>query len=151
MPDSPGRPNALSTQQVERAVQLLAIGVPQGEIANMFQVSRQTIWRYLKTPEVAEALESWRQTIRVTNLQRLAEGNLAKAYDMAERAMKDGDAKGYDATMRGIAAGEKIAASASGEARKIEVDANVQAQATLDTRALVAAILEHVGDGGRPA
>ncbi len=143
-PLSPGRPHVLSSARVERAVQLLAMGTQQQEVARMLGVSRQTLWRYLKDPEVAEQLRAWRDTFKIALVQRAAEGTIQRAMDMADRAIDTNNPRDFDATARGIAALEKATASASGEAKRIEVDANVQAQAQVDTRALVAAILEHV-------
>lgn len=139
-----GRPNVLSSEQVDRVAMLLSAGFEQKEIAGMFGVTRQTIWKYMKSPDAQEQLQAWRDQIKLTVVRRAAEGTVAKAYDMADRATKDDNHKGFDATTRGIAALEKASASASGEAKRLEVDANVQAQAQVDTRALVAAILEHV-------
>ena len=65
--------------------------------------------------------------------------------DLANHAIVKKDYKGFDATTRGIAALEKATASASGEARRVDISATLDAQANVDVRALVGAILEHLG------
>ena len=140
----PGRPAVLSSDRVARAVQLLAMGTPQGEVAAMMGVARQTLWRYLKDSDVKSQLEAWRDTFKVALVQRAAEGTIQRALDMADRTIAEHDPKGFDASTRGIAALEKATASASGEARKLDVQATVDATAQVDVRGLVAAILEHV-------
>ena|SRR5690349_4475511 len=143
-PETPGRPNALSSQQVERAIVLLASGVPQNEVARMFGVHRQTIHKYMKDPEAQERLELWRNTVKATVLMRAAEGTVSKAFDMADRAIKDNDPKGFDATTRGIAALEKASASASGEGRKVELTGADGGPVQVDARALLGAVIDHL-------
>lgn len=137
-----GRPNALSSSQVDRAVVMLAAGFPQHEVAQTFGVARQTIWKYMKSPEAQEQLQAWRDQIKTTIIRRAAEGTVARAFDMADRALKDDNQKGFDATTRGIAALEKATASASGEGRKVEVSGPDGGPVGVDVRALIGALVE---------
>ena len=139
-----GRPNALSTTQIDRAVLMLASGSKQGEVARVFGITRQTLWKYLKDPRAQEELEAWRATVKRTILMRAAEGTVSQAFDMADRATKDNDHKGFDATTRGIAALEKASASASGEGRKVELTGAEGGPVQLDARALLGAVIDHL-------
>lgn len=82
----------------------------------------------MKRPETQAEIDKFRMLLRGLVMQKLSE--LAEpAWDLAQACVKRHDPRGFDATMRGLAAGEKIAVSASGEARRVEHSGRLEVQA----------------------
>lgn len=97
----------------------------QAEIAQKVGVSRKTVNLDLKKPEVQATIQEMRAVIKQTILAESTRDIIEPAMQMAREKIALGDAKGFDATMRGLNALEKTTQSASGEALK--VDATVAA------------------------
>lgn len=97
----------------------------KAEIAEKVGVARQTVHRDLRKPEVQQTIQEMRAVIKQTILEESARDIIGPAMQMAREKIALGDAKGFDATMRGVNALEKTTQSASGEALK--VDATVAA------------------------
>jgi hypothetical protein len=127
-------PHALTAStpsNLAAVIQMAGTGLSQAKIAKALGISKKTVWTMLAQPDVATKVAQLRAALRVV----LAEGIQAvapPALDWAKRlAEEQKDPKAFDAVMRGLHAGEKIAASASGENRP-------QAQPAQQVQVLVA-------------
>lgn len=116
------RPLKLPTAIREQRVAELAAttDLPQREIARKVGVSPATVYRDLKKPEVQQTIQEMRAAIKHVILEESSRDIIGPAMEMARLKIAEGDAKGFDATMRGINALEKTTQSASGEALKVE-------------------------------
>jgi len=121
------------------------MGTPQQEVARMLGVTRQTLWTYLKDPEMREQLRAWRDQFKMVIGQRLAENTANRAVDMLSRTIDEHDTRGADSAARAVMSMEKTMASVSGDARA-DVQVTVQ-QANVDVDALLAALDEHRRSG----
>ena len=139
----PGRPPVLDTEQLDEIVRLKAQGISDAKIAAVYRVSGQTIARHLRSPYAQDKLQLWREVIRNAILRGIAEGGVTQAMGVMEQAAKDRDAKSVDAAARAIMNLEKTAASASGEAKRVEMTGKDGAPVQLDVRALIAKLVEH--------
>lgn len=99
--------------------------LPKEEIALQVGVTRRTVHRDLAKPHVKQSIKEMREAIKQAILEESARDIIEPAMQMAREKIATGDAKGFDATMRGLNALEKTTQSASGEALK--VDATVAA------------------------
>ena len=130
----PGRPFSLTAEQISEIVKLKAQGYPQTAIAKLHGVSPPTISRYLKSPEALAELAEWREIFRHAMLQRTA-----GLVDKVANAVRDADgAKDVDAATRALLNLEKASASASGEAKKLEMTGPEGQPLQLDVRAIIA-------------
>ena len=129
-----GRPFSLTPDQISEVVKLKAMGYPQTALAKLHGVSPPTISRYLKSPEALAELAEWREIFRHQMLQRTA-----GLVDKVANAVKDADgAKNVDAATRALLNLEKASASASGEAKRVEMTGPEGAPMQFDIRAILA-------------
>jgi hypothetical protein len=113
---------------------LHAFGLSQERIAQALDVSKSYVQTILRRPDVGELATSYRQAIIVQQMAHVVSLN-DKAWTAADAALSAGDTRGFDAVTRGLAAMEKIAASASGENRPkplVAVQNNVSVEAIDD-------------------
>src|SRR5574342_628215 len=135
MSAQPGRPHALTVKEVQEVVKLKAMGVSNEAIAQVHNVHPATIGRYLKSPEALELLTEYRDIIRYIILQRSAERLVNKVADAVEHAETPKD---IDAATRALMNLEKTSASASGEAKKVEMTGSDGQPLAIDIRAILA-------------
>ena len=107
------------------------------EIADSLGVSKATVDRDLQKPHVRQSLKELREAFKQAILEQSTKDIVGPAFDMARQKLKEGEAKDFDAAMRGINALEKTTASASGEAQKVDV---TQVQVSLNRQELYARI-----------
>lgn len=143
-PAGAGRPPALDEDQLDVVVRLKAQGISDRQIALAHGVSGHTIARHLKSPQAQEKLAYWREIVRAAILQGIAEGGVTQALKVLKKASEDEDAKGVDAGARALMNLEKTAASAAGEAKKVDMTVGGSGQ-PVDVRALIASFVEHHG------
>lgn len=104
-----------------RVAELVATtNLPKREIAQQMGVSRMTVTRDLQKPQVKQSIQEMRAAIKQVILEETSRDIVGPAMEMARAKIAEGDAKGFDATMRGLNALEKTAQSASGEALRVE-------------------------------
>ena len=115
----------LARERAERLQQMIAMsasGMSTREIGAELNISGATVSHHLSKPEVKQDLMALRQQIREEILRRAAGGVISEAFNMARDNIKTRDAKSFDATTRGWHALEKMTASASGEAQRVQVE-----------------------------
>ena len=100
-------------------------GYTTQDIADALGVSKSTVDRDLQKPAVKQSLKELREAFKQAILEQSTKDVVKPAFDMARAKILAGEAKDFDAAMRGINALEKTTASASGEAQKVEVDQRV--------------------------
>lgn len=116
------RPLKLPVPVREHRVAELAVTpeVTRKEIARQVGVSEATVYRDLQKPQVRQTIQEMRDAIKTVILEESSRDIIGPAMAMAREKIAQGDAKGFDATMRGLNALEKTTQSASGEAQKVE-------------------------------
>jgi predicted transcriptional regulator len=118
-------------------------GLNKTEVARELGVTPGTVYRDLAKPQVQQTLKDMREVIKRQILEQAAQGLVEPAMEMARKKIRAGEAKDFDAAMRGLNALEKTTASASGEAQRLEVDQRV---AVLNRTELYARIENLLGD-----
>lgn len=132
----------LPSERQHRLVELRAAGMPVNACAKALNVGASTIARDLRVPEVQADLAMLRQKIRAAIMEHAAGGLVDKAFAMANEKATAGEAKDFDATMRGIHAIEKVTQSASGEAQRVHVEGTGSAPVThVDLKVLINQVL----------
>ena len=139
----PGAPPAIDPEDLDEIVKFKAQGKTDRQLAMLYGVAPNTIARHLKSPAAQEKLATWREVIRNALLRGIAEGGVTMALQVMKDAANEGDAKSVDAAARAVMNLEKTAASASGEARRVEMTGKDGAPLQVDVRALIAKIIEH--------
>lgn len=126
----------------ERQVALMkAQGETNRDIATALGVSNHTVGRDLVKPQVQASLQELRGVIKDTILRCAAQSDLIEqAFEMARAKVKAGEAKEFDAAMRGLNALEKTTQSASGEALKVDA----QVAAVILNRQEIYSRIEHI-------
>lgn len=143
-PAGAGRPPALDPDTIDEVVKFKAQGISDRKLAELYGVSPHTIARYLKSPQAQEKLATWREVIRTALLRGIAEGAVSQGLSVMKKAADDNDAKSFDAGARAVMNLEKTAASAAGEAKKVDMTVGGNGQ-PVDVRALIASFVEHHG------
>jgi len=106
-------------------------------------VSHRTVTTDLTKPKSQEELAALRATARAKMLDSTANGLVDGATALEQKTLDDRDPKGFDAASRGLLNLEKVSSSASGEARRVEVNDTSPGKAPTaeDLRELIRAIL----------
>ena len=130
-----GRPPSITPEELQEIIKLKAQGIPNTTLAKIQGVSVATIGRYLKSPEAQEKLDEYRGIIRHAILRGTTEGLVDIAMNQIKGA---GSAKDFDAATRGLQNLEKVATSASGEAKKVEMTGPGGEPLQIDIRAILA-------------
>lgn len=117
-------------------------GTTVAEIASKLGVSRATVERDLTRPWVQQSIQELREAFKRVVLEQAVKNVVAPAFEMARNKIQAGEAKDFDATMRGINALEKTTQSASGEAQKVDV---TQVQVQLNRTELYTRIEHFLG------
>jgi transposase-like protein len=112
------------------------------EIAHTLGVSNSTVDRELAKPNVRQSLAELRAAIKRAILEQASLNLIEPAFRMAREKAEGGEAKDFDAAMRGINALEKTTMSASGEAQKVEVDQRVVTLNRTELYARIEGLLE---------
>ena len=131
------------TPVVEQEIAALgAMGVSTRVASRALKLSQSAVTRVLHQPNVQELIGRYREVLRSDSLEK-AVGVNAKAWTLADEVLDAKDTRGFDAVMRGLYATEKIASSASGEARRIEGTLQIaHADLTEEAKELLKALAE---------
>lgn len=127
----PAKQRELRRQQI---VELAAQGKTQTEIARTVGIDQSTVGDYLAKPKSVEELEHIRMRVRTLVMEQAGDGLVEGTLGVVRKAIADGDAKSLELATRASLNLEKLTASASGEARKVEVQGMPPA---VDVRALL--------------
>ena len=109
-----------TAQDLERIAVMRSQGIAVDRIGAALQVHKGSVREALKDPSVKGQIAFFRERLRGTQIVA-ATAIAQKAWEKAELALEQEDAKSWDAYTRGIHAMEKVAASASGENMRMEV------------------------------
>ena len=113
------RPTRITPAVVDRVATLTAGGVSTRRTAAALNLSPETVTKIKSRDEVRDLITKLRETIRETALQAISRGQ-RKTWDWLDDVVETRDPKAFDYVTRGLAALEKVASSASGEARRLE-------------------------------
>jgi len=132
----------------QQAVHMRAKGHVNPEIATALRVSERTIRIDLAHPASREELAALRDKARLKMLESTANGLVDGATALVQKTLDDRDPKGFDAASRGLLNLEKVSSSASGEARKVEVNDTTPGKGATaeDLRELIRKILGQAPD-----
>lgn len=133
-PPAPTTPAARELRR-QQAVALRAQGHGQAEIAAALRVAQTTVSSDLKRPKSQHELTTLRAIAREKLLTSTSHTIIDKASALVEKTLDDQDAKSFDFASRGLLNLEKVSASASGEARRVDVTGDVTSR--VDVRALL--------------
>ena len=115
----PPRRGKITPAIVDRVAALAAGGVPTRESAAVLRLSPTTITAIKSREEVQTLIVKLRETIRELSLSEIAKGQ-QQAWSWLNEIIALQDSKSFDLVTRGLSALEKVASSASGEARRVE-------------------------------
>mgnify|MGYP001566627710 FL=1 len=124
----------------DQAAGMIAAGVTPATIRSTLGISRNALHEIQRDPAIIEKIQAIRDTLREINLHGL-HATTAKAYAMLNGMIDTGDAKGFQLTANGLANMERTAASAAGDARRIESSMQVDADVTAEAQALLLALI----------
>lgn len=113
------RPTRITPAVVDRVATLTAGGVSTRRTAAALNLSPETVTKIKSRDEVRDLITKLRETIRETALSAIHRGQ-RKTWDWLDDVVETRDPKAFDYVTRGLAALEKVASSASGEARRLE-------------------------------
>ena len=113
------RRTSITTAVVDRVAAFTAGGVPTRDTAALLKISPSTVTAIKSREEVQVLIGRLRGVIRELSLAEIAKGQQAK-WDWLSEIVALKDSKSFDLVTRGLAALEKVASSASGEARRVE-------------------------------
>ncbi len=131
------RPPRPASPTFKREVAVLRFeGLSQARTAKLLGVSPDTIRRVERLPDVQQHIQELRHAWKQISLSRIS-GMAEDTWQMAQETVKNRDSKGFDNTMRGIAAMERISASVSGEGQRIEGSGTAETTPQGDLKALV--------------
>lgn len=128
--------------------QLLAQGLKQVEVAQELETNKWAVNRDLRLPEVQQDLKVYRDAIKRQILETTSDGLVREIVQMARGKVASGEAKDFDAAMRGLNALEKTTASASGEAQKVQLDATVTKVDRRELYGRLEMLVDHVQSTG---
>jgi len=135
----PGRYTNRSGFKTDLAI-LRAQGMSQRQVGKQLGVDQSTIARVEKLPEVQQRISELRELwkyVAHTRLNQVAEG----VWDMTAEAIKNRDAKAFDAATRGIYALEKISSSVADTPQRVDVSGIPPSTPTkADIKALLATL-----------
>lgn len=113
------KPIRVTPAVVDQVATLAAGGVSTRKTAEVLRLSPTTITQIKSREEVRDLIAKLRETIRGVALEAISRGQ-SEAWDWLHEIVETKDPKAFDLVTRGLAALEKVASSASGEARRIE-------------------------------
>lgn len=124
---------------LDQVAAMAATGISQAKIARVLGAAPATVSDLLDLPQVQEAIQNFRAGLRHDTVQRLSamHGGL---MDWLQGTIKARDGKSFDQVSRGVFALEKTAASAAGDARRIDHSGQIDAPPT-EGRRLLALLL----------
>jgi predicted transcriptional regulator len=121
----------------KRMIELRAAGVKPREIAAETGLSVQTVQHHLAKPEAQEALTAARDRAKAAIMRR-AEKLVDGTLDVVQASIEDKDAKSLYLSTQAAVNLDKLTASASGEAARVEVSGQVN----VDVRAILAKLTQ---------
>ena len=125
----------------QQIVELAAQGMTQVEIATELGVSQSTVSDNVNKPKSIEELEAIRMRVRTIVMEQAADGLVSGTMGMVRKAIKDKDPKALELSARSAVHLDKLTASASGEAKKMEIKDTTPPPTTIDLKALIASLL----------
>lgn len=124
--------------EVTKVATMAAQGIRPGVIADALAVGDSRIKTILKMPETQTQILEFSDLLKQRTVGHIYDAN-DPAWEFAKDAIRQRDAKAYDAVMRGLASQERIRASVTGEANRRDVDLNVTGD--LDVQSEVRALI----------
>jgi predicted transcriptional regulator len=137
-------------QRRQRIVELAALGKSQDEIGKIIGIDQSTVSDYLNKPKSVEELEALRLRVRSMVMEQTSDGIVAGTLGLVRKAITDQDPKALELTTKSALNLEKLTASASGEAKKVEVKDVTPPPTAADLKVLIAQLLS-VGAYSEPA
>mgnify|MGYP001568526590 CR=1 FL=1 len=113
------KPLRVTPAVVDQVATLAAGGVSTRKTAEVLRLSPTTITQVKNREEVRDLITKLRETIRGVALEAISRGQ-EQAWSWLNEIVEAKDPRAFDYVTRGLSALEKVASSASGEARRIE-------------------------------
>lgn len=118
------RPRSLprvTPNEVSQVLSMKAEGLNDRAVGRALGINSGTISSIARKPENQAEIVARRSWLKTRTSQRL-ESLIEPAWNMAQQAAENGDAKSFDAAMRGLHAKEKISASVAGENQRVQIE-----------------------------
>jgi len=128
-------------QRRQRIVELAALGKSQDEIGKIIGIDQSTVSDYLNKPKSVEELEALRMRVRSMVMEQTSDGIVAGTLGLVRKAITDQDPKALELTTKSALNLEKLTASASGEAKKVEIKDVTPPPTATDLKVLIAQLL----------
>jgi len=106
---------------VSQVLSMKAEGLNDREVGRAIGLNNTTVAEIARKPENHAEIVARRSWLKTRTAQRL-EALIEPAWDMAQKAAEQGDAKSFDSATRGLYAAEKISASVAGENQRVQVE-----------------------------
>lgn len=113
------RQKSISEADRTSAAAMYAMGLTKNRIGKVLDLSKESVNEILRDPAVVEFGRKIREVIRLQSLGNI-QTLLDDTYGWLKGIVSARDAKGFDAVTRGLASLERVAASASGDANKLQ-------------------------------
>ena len=128
---------------------MLAAGVSPAQAAQIHKLTPDTVRTWANRPEMLEKVRAIRDTLREVNLHGL-HAHTAAAYTMLGEMVQSRDPKGFQLTANGLAHMERTAASAAGDARRVEqaISGQLDSNTMIEAQVLLQALLGVMPVGG---
>ena len=124
----------------DRVAALASAGLTQQAIGDAVGIAQGTVGTMLRNPHVQIAIQAHRDVIREKSLERIATRQ-TDIYDWLDSVIGERDSKGFKNITVGIRALEQTAASAAGDARRVEHAGSVDMGDPAEGRRLLLALL----------
>jgi hypothetical protein len=99
---------------------MTAEGMGASTIGKALDMSRESVYRIQKLPEVQQRVSELRDIHRLVTQEKMA-GVTEKAWKLTETTLDNGDPTGFMRMATGISHLEKVSQSASGDAHRVQV------------------------------
>jgi len=125
----------------QQIVELMAKGHSQNEIAKQLGITQQAVSLHANKPKSIEEIEAIRMRVRSLVMEEAADGLVSGTLGVVRTSIKDGDAKSLELSTRAALNLEKLTASASGEAKRVEVKDVTPPPTATDLKVLIAQLM----------
>lgn len=145
------RNRAATAVDAANVAALAAAGVSRHKISEVLDLTKTRVDEIIRRPEVREFAARVRQAIQVHQLATVHE-TMDGARDWLSEVVRNRDSKAFDSVTRGLAALEKVAASASGENQRQTITSvhTLDSEISAEARELVAVLMGSRAGGSIP-